>query len=117
MDKKNKIPNDDFFKIVYIILDELYACLKKDVEVNLDAISPERFGIEEGYMMEILWNLDNKGFITGAKIFTSEAGSRIVRNLNHIKITIDGIEYLQENTKMKKIYNALKEVRDWVPGF
>ena len=29
---------------------------------------------------------------------------------------MQGIEYLQDNSKMKKVYNALKGVRDWFTG-
>lgn len=29
---------------------------------------------------------------------------------------MQGIEYLQNNSKMRKVYDALKEVRDWFPG-
>lgn len=114
MDKKTA--NDDFFKIAYIILDELYACLKKGIRVNLDTISPERFKIEEGYLIEILWNLQNEGCIDGAKILTSEAGTRLVRNLSQIKITAEGVRYLQENPQMQKIHSELERATDWATG-
>lgn len=107
---------DDFFEIVYIILTELYACMKKGVNANLDAISCDRFGINPGYMMEILWNLKEKNYITGIQINTSEAGTRLINSYDKIKITMDGIEYLQDNSKMKKIYEKVKQIRDLIPG-
>ena len=36
---------DDYFKIVYAILVELYDAKKSGTKVALDAIHPERFGI------------------------------------------------------------------------
>ncbi|WP_268873208.1 hypothetical protein [Alterileibacterium massiliense] len=33
---------DDYFKIVYIILSELYESLKQGEKVDIQAISPER---------------------------------------------------------------------------
>lgn len=107
---------DDFFEIVYVILTELYACLRAGVNANLDAIGCDRFGINSGYMMEILWNLKEKNYITGININTSEAGSRLISDYDKIKITMDGIEYLQDNGKMKKIYEKVKQIRDILPG-
>ncbi|WP_260312134.1 YjcQ family protein [Lactococcus lactis] len=31
-------------------------------------------------------------------------------------MTIKGIEYLDENSMMKKAYKTLKELKDWIPG-
>ena len=56
--------NDDYFKILYIILTELYEAKKQGKKINLDDISPQRF-----------------------------------------KIT------------MKKVYEALKELKDWTSIF
>lgn len=33
-----------------------------------------------------------------------------------MRITLKGLEYLQENTLMRKIYNAARGVKEIVPG-
>lgn len=107
---------DDFFTIVYIILTELYASMRKDASFDHRSISPERFGIPQGYLFEIIWNLEQKNYITGPFIATTAAGSRIVEGMEQMKITMDGIEYLQENSTMKKILSKLKNFKDAIPG-
>lgn len=77
---------DDYFKLVYAILTELYESKKSGTKVPPDAIHPERFGIPVSY-----W-------------------------LDSVKITMSGIAYLQDNSKMKQMYELAKEVRDWIPG-
>ncbi len=107
--------NDDYFKIVYVILTELYGCKKQGSRVDLQAISSARFKIPEGYLLDILSDLLDEGYVKGFKILETKTG-RCILSLEDILITMKGIEYLQDNSKMKKMYEALKEVRDWVPG-
>ncbi|HAX52161.1 MAG TPA: hypothetical protein DCX82_09535, partial [Lachnospiraceae bacterium] len=54
-------------------------------------------------------------YIKGFEIIGTKTG-RAVCGLEDITITMKGIEYLQDNSKMKQVYNLLKEVKDWVPG-
>lgn len=35
--------------------------------------------------------------------------------IRNAKITAKGETYLQENSSLKKTYNGLKEIRDWLP--
>ena len=49
---------------------------------------------------------DMKRDITGA--------TRI--NASDVRITLKGLEYLQENSMMKKVYNAVKGIKDITPG-
>lgn len=106
---------DDYFKIIYVILKELYGCKKQNSQIDLRAISPQRFQIPEGYLLDILSDLLEEGYIKGFEIIGTKTG-RAVCGLEDIGITMKGIEYLQDNSKMKQVYNALKEVKDWVPG-
>mgnify|MGYP000862257171 CR=1 FL=1 len=106
---------DDYFKIVFVILTELYECKKLNERVNLKAIHPERFGIPDGYLLDILSELLDEGYVKGFEVLETKSG-RTVCGLDDIGITMRGIEYLQDNGKMKKVYEAMKEIRDWVPG-
>jgi hypothetical protein len=106
---------DDYFKIIYVILQELYGCKKQGCKVDLRAISPQRFQVPEGYLLDILADLLEERYIKGFEIIGTKTG-RAVCGLEDITITMKGIEYLQDNSKMKQVYNLLKEVKDWVPG-
>ena len=99
--------NDDYFRILYVILTELYEAKKRGKKINLDNISPQRFIVEEA---------TGKGYIKGALIWKTKTG-RMVAGIENMTITMDGIEYLQDNSKMKKVYEALKELKDWTSIF
>lgn len=49
---------DDYFKLVYAILTELYECKKSGTKVPPDAIHPVRFGIPVSYWLD--WTIVNK---------------------------------------------------------
>lgn len=107
---------DDFFRIVYVILSELYGHLKDGTKANLEDIGPKRFNISDGYLLVIIDWLSTNGYVSGVRIRKTKTG-RAVGDMEDIMITPDGIKYLQENSTMKKVYRVLKEVRDWAPGF
>ena len=44
---------DDYFKLVYAILTELYESKKSGTKVPPDAIHPERFGIPVSYWLAV----------------------------------------------------------------
>lgn len=106
---------DDYFKIVYVILTELYESKRNGRKADERAISAERFKIPEGYLLDILSDLLEEGYVKGFTVADTKTG-RYVTNIEDIGITMQGIEYLQDNSKMRKVYDALKEVRDWFPG-
>lgn len=108
---------DDFFKIVYLILSELYACKKAGCKVNKLDISAERFGINEGYLFDILDELSAGGYIKGILIRkTKGTGGYCVGGLDDIDITMKGIEYLEDNKMLNKVKEALKDVKNILPG-
>lgn len=106
--------DNDFFKIVYIILSELYET-KKDGEVlHKEFIDYKRFGISFSYYADIISELSENGYIKDALIKHTKTGR--ILNIDNISITMKGIEFLEENSKMKQVHNALKELKDWIPG-
>ena len=107
--------HDDYFKLVYVILTELYACKRANSKVRLETIGYKRFRVPEGYLLDILADLRDEGYTKSYDIAQTKTGRYII-GLEDIAITMKGIEYLQDNAKMKQVYKLLKEVRDWVPG-
>ncbi len=106
---------NDFFVIAYRILAYLYECMKQGVFPDLNDVSYERLGIPERYWIDVIRNLYDDGYITGIIIRDSVGGMTWVAPDNP-RITISGIEFLQENTSMSKAKAFLKELKEIIPG-
>lgn len=55
------------------------------------------------------------GYIKGVTLKKDIAGNLNV-DAKDIRITLKGLEYLQENTIMRKLYHAAKGIKEVVPG-
>ena len=106
---------DDYFRLVYAILKELYECKKAGEKAELSSISPQRFKIPDSYWLDILCNQIDEGRIKGIKYAATKTG-RTVTQTGDLDITEKGMEYLRDNSMMKKVADALKTVKDIVPG-
>ncbi len=107
---------DDFFVIAYKILAYLYACLKAGEDPDLEEISCSRLKIPEKYWYSIIRMLYREGYIDGVKEIKAPGSSETFYSFGCPEITIKGIEYLQDNSMMKKARDALKELKAMVPG-
>lgn len=105
---------DDMTKIVYCILKELYECMKQGVTVNKADINYERFGIPYSYWLDILIEMQENGYIKGVMYRATKGTGRAV-NYDDIAITFDGVGFLEDNSVMKKVKEALKDIKDIVP--
>ena len=66
--------NDDYFKILYIILTELYEAKKQGKKINLDDISPQRFKITERRLRSLrtghqYFNMERTRVTFGPRVF------------------------------------------------
>ena len=102
------------FTDIYKILHGLESCMDMET-VNLDMISPEMLKISKERWEKYLEMLQDEGYIKGVKISTYISGAKVV-NADNIQITLKGLEYLNENSMMKKAYRAIKGIKDVVPG-
>lgn len=104
----------DNFKAIYKILTSLEA--QMDLEkVNPDLFSPEILSVSKERWNKYIEMMADTGYIKGVRIFKSATGETIVK-CEEIQITLKGLEYLQENTVMRKIYNAARGVKEVLPG-
>jgi len=106
---------DDYFRVVFCILKAAYEYKKAHMRFDEGEISPAVLGINEGYRDEILEEMLASGYVKGFKVKQYISG-KVVTGLDSLDITEKGIEYLNENNNMKRLYSILKEARDWVPG-
>ncbi len=101
----------DNFKIIYKILRMLEESLDYD-EFDKSLFNPELLGISENRLNAILKMLQESGYITGILYRSGLPGIK----LNRPAITLKGLEYLEENSAMKKAAALLKGIKETVPG-
>lgn len=73
------------------------------------------YGIEEKQYYNILDVMQDDGLIKDVRFprgANKEIGAAFLENA---KVTIRGMEYLNENSALIKTYKGLKEVREWLP--
>ena len=108
------MPRDDYFRIVYKILDYLYAILKEGKVADTETLR-NITDINEAYWRYVIEEMSKSDLIQGLTITRAWGGEYVYFDTDSIKITPIGIEYLQENHMMKKVYRAVKGVTDIVP--
>lgn len=104
----------DNFKIIYKILKRLESMMDCEY-TDTTAISHERLGITRERWEQILILLQENGYIKGiatAKTVEDDK-SHIVEPIKPI-ITLKGLEYLADNSLMKKAGNMLKGIIETV---
>ena len=102
------------FKVIYRILNELEKSMDED-KIEENKINQNALDITENRWRQIMRMLAEEGYIKGLIISPYE-NSFIIANLEGAKITLKGLEYLSENSIMKKIANGIKEAKDIIPG-
>lgn len=104
---------DDNFKIIYKILSILKSSLD-NFKCDIDRLSPQSLNISIEKRDNIIELLLDKNLIKGVIIKKYQDGDSVLV-LNDIKITLDGLQYLEENSIMKKMYKLAKGIKDVTP--
>lgn len=102
----------DNFKVIYKILKHLETALDYEV-TDLSVIEPGRLGISRERWEQLLIMMQDDGYITG--IITCKALGDDKRHISEPiqpTITIRGMEYLAENSFMKRAANMLRGAVD-----
>lgn len=93
-------------KIIFSILKEIEKGEQEPKHADYD-ITYEQFG-------DIVEMMQNDKLIEGAS-FAKGVGKISIVWLNTAKITMKGLDYLDENNIWSKTYKGLKEIREWLP--
>lgn len=102
----------DNFKTIYLILCVLEKALDGDLDPqDLDAA---RLGISSQRRNNLLLMMQEAGYIAGLS-YIRASGMEDIR-LDNVRITLKGLEYMEENSMMKKAYRMLKGIKDITPG-
>jgi hypothetical protein len=101
----------DNFKVIYKILKTLEKAMDCD-EFDISLIAPAQYDITRERWIKIIENLLLDGYVRDVFISKTLGGTSI--KAENITITNKGLEYLAENSIMKKLANAAKGVIDIV---
>jgi dihydrolipoyl dehydrogenase len=97
------------FKQIYRILSILHKAMDLE-EWDSELLSPESLGISLPMWSRLMAMLLKEGYITGGEAWGSFDVSYLKVKLSRPEITLKGLEYLEENSLMKKAGEMLKEV-------
>ncbi|MCW1929564.1 YjcQ family protein [Bhargavaea beijingensis] len=86
-----------------------YAILK-EIDTGNEEINEKDFGVTPKEFDNALEFLSREGYLKGVK----GADGRKWCFAGFVKITEKGEQYLDDNSALKKTYNGLKEIRDWI---
>ena len=103
----------DNFKAVYRILSALEKAMDLP-DFDIDQIGAAALGVSEERWSRYIEMMCDVGYIKGATIQRSITGELMV-DAQNIRITLKGLEYLQENGIMRKLYDAAKGIKEIVP--
>ena len=101
------------FKVIYQILKAFEKAMDLDEFDVENVITPENLGISENRLKAILRILLKEGYLDGG-IFVNCCGRQGIK-WEEPSITLKGLEYLQENSLMKKAANLAKGVGEVIP--
>lgn len=104
----------DNFKAVYKILSALERAMDLP-QFDIGTVGPEKLGVSAERWGRYIEMMADVGYIKGVTIHVDILGEICVEAKN-IRITLKGLEYLQENSVMRKLYNAAKGITEVVPG-
>ena len=107
---------DDMFVVMYKILAYLYDCMKKGVAPSRSMLAHdgELLSIDYQYWARIMHELVEHGYVDGV-VVTKTFPPSLVANLVNPAITMEGVEFMQENTAMQKALKFLKDIKSAIP--
>ena len=98
----------DNFKAIYHILTHLERHMD-DFSRSMENTSPEQLGVTNERLAAYIEMLTDEGYIKGASITKGITGDVIVKYRN-MRITLKGLEYLQENSIMQRMHRETKGI-------
>lgn len=100
----------DVFKLIYRILKQIRA-LELAEEPDMALLSPDALKATEIERDNILLKMQEEGLITGLAVIEWIDGKQrpfIMWQRSMLRVTLKGLEYMEENSMMKKAKNLLK---------
>lgn len=104
----------DNFKAVYKILSALEKAMDCP-EFDIEQVGSDALGVSRERWSRYVEMMTDVGYIKGVTITKYITGDTEI-DASGVRITLKGLEYLQENSIMRKIYNAAKGLKEITPG-
>lgn len=106
---------DDYYAIVYKILVYFYACMKRKIvfdQAEYDMAIGKKH-ISEEYLAQIYSMMKDDGYLSGGSIIKTWGSVFVLASdESDFSITSKGIDYLQDNSKMKQVGEVMKNTVD-----
>lgn len=108
--------SDDMHVVMYKILAYLYWCMKSGATPERRHYAPggDVIDVPEQYWAHVIKELVDHRYVTGFVVAREWGGGLIVKEVDPA-ITMEGVEFLQENSTMRKALNFLKEAKSMLP--
>ncbi len=108
--------HDDMPVIMYKTLACLYDCMNRGVDPQRSMLSHDgsMLSIPYRYWARIVAELAGRGYVTGFTATKDIAGGPIV-DIRNPEITFEGVEFLQENSAMRRALEFLKDAKSALP--
>lgn len=104
---------DDMHVVMYKILAYLYRCMKDGEKPERRMFDFDAMGINKPYWECIVAELVRRDLVKGIDIMsTSLYDSVAIRNP---RITMEGVEFLMENSMMRKAFEFLRDTKSAIP--
>lgn len=104
----------DNFKAVYKILSQLEKDMDQEY-VSLEKIDASALCVSEQRWIRYIEMMADAGYIKGVRISRDVCGD-LNCDARDVQITLKGLEYLQENSIMQRMYKAVKGIKEVLPG-
>lgn len=104
----------DNFQAVYKILSSLEAAMDYP-QFDISQINADKLKVSEERWSRYIEMMSDVGYIKGIRIFKDITGNTCIED-EGIRITLKGLEYLQENSIMKRIYKTVKGIKEITPS-
>lgn len=108
--------HDDMHVVMYKILAYLYRCLKAGEKADMRAIDADALGINRAYWTSIIEELVERGYVKGYRVVDVPSVGKSVTPIDPT-VTMTGVEFLMENSMMRKAFDFLRESKDVVLRF
>lgn len=103
------------FRIIYRILKTLRNNMDQE-EIDPECISAETLKLTDPRWARLMTMLVEEGYIKGVVVTRSMSSQYPLVRVARPEITLKGLEYLEENTLMKRAANLAKGIKDSIPG-
>lgn len=101
----------DNFQVIYRILRYLEQTMDF-AEKDTAPITAEALGISRERWLELMIMLVENGYISGVAVRRYVRALPVLSGVENIRITLKGLEYLQENSLMRKAADLAKGVAE-----